>query len=1327
MELGDRLAEISGHISRGSYETALRESGVAVEHILREWLRRDLFSLDVKHRQSVLAAEQETGKGQRGIEDFTMGQLVGVIRQSAFFDAWGKAFDTDVKRLKLINLDALNDLRNEVMHKGQEATRSDAEFLFHCLKQIGETFTGGAILIDVPDETPEPLEPDGPDALSRDVVNRHAVVIGISHYNDPSIPDLKYAASDARAVSEALIDLGRFKEEYVRLLVDEDANLTNIRIALDDLRKADPDNLILIYFAGHGSPDIAGAAGGDDSLTWKYLVPHDAQTTHLSVTAFPMDDLATSLKRTVAGQAVLLFDSCYSGAGERSISSVGARGVVSDSMLEELADESCVILAASDASQMAFEGEAFEHGLFTHFLLEGMGGAALKPDRDLIDVYDLYDYVAERTPVEAAKLGGHQDPVLKGARDLMVPLSYAGNECPSADEVAETEARYPFSRARSLMKEGSFSEALQLLEEHILEAGTGSGEAYALVGDCCLGIGQEKGALEAYRQSIEANPALADGHVGSGNVLLGMGRYDESLDCYRYASEIDDSHTQHFFRVQQQLDQKMSENPDDPELCLSLARAYGLQEKATGASNYLLRAIEMWPMDDLPTLSADVSRSFAFLSLRNDDRYERISAALDTRRIAYRTLSEGLSSARKALEAGDLLAADGHLATCRQIQAESSDIDAISTQVEADRSVVQDLLRDARDARTHSNYTSSIDLIEQAARLDVSDPRITAFLEEVVGERDREHAIAELVQKGITLEAQGNHEEAVQVYVQALNLAPGRETTVAAKERAQAEATSTRRYAELLGQAEGLRQEKRWKEGLECVSRAIAEFPGRPELDTLRETFYGNVCSANLQAFARGPLIGQLAQVSLNVGALVSRETVENHLNQAGCLPIDLDGAHNAVGERFLRLVRQRTASLADQAWGAIKSEQLEVAGRLVKEILALDRGAPELADLRKGLEIRAGQARDRKRLAAECGMHLGRGEWKQARELIDAHRDLIEGRPQFDRLYRTAHKQMQHGRLLRRALEVASRLQEDGKLDDALYGISEAFETIMAQKVLRDRALVSEAEALVDQIAREVLDRDRSKGASIGEGELLVPTGWFIYGDHFARQAERGKTWSHVFLPGYRFARYPVTNREYRAFLDYVLTGKDHTGCHPDEPVAKDHAPLGWGEVSPADDEKPVVGVDWFDAYAFAAWSGRRLPTEAEWEQVAFWDSASKKKNRFPTGDAFDFGRCNCAEHGPASTVPVGQSRETDSFYGAGDLLGNTWEWVTDWYREERVPRKPWDRNPLGPPISDTKVILGGGWSDSRAELGLGCRSRAYLLYRSNSVGFRCACSLNR
>jgi len=141
--------------------------------------------------------------------------------------------------------------------------------------------------------------------------------------------------------------------------------------------------------------------------------------------------------------------------------------------------------------------------------------------------------------------------------------------------------------------------------------------------------------------------------------------------------------------------------------------------------------------------------------------------------------------------------------------------------------------------------------------------------------------------------------------------------------------------------------------------------------------------------------------------------------------------------------------------------------------------------------------------------------------------------------------------------------------------------------------------------------------------------------------------------LLNYEIGKYPVTNFEYRAFVQ-------DTGHEPPRHWEGDQYPPELGD-------HPAVNVTWHDAAAYCEWlsekTGRpyRLPTEAEWEKAA----RGADGRQFPWGDEWDASKCNTAEGGPGTTTPVGQySPDGDSPYGVADMAGNVWEWCADWFQ---------------------------------------------------------------
>jgi Caspase domain len=274
--------------------------------------------------------------------------------------------------------------------------------------------------------TPAPPTPVPP-VPSR---NAYAVVIGVGRYEAPKIPTLKYAVADAEAVYNVLVGTAGFKKENVLLLTDRSERkptLRNIKYALGTFlaRTAQKDDTVIVYFAGHGAPEVDQSGRERDGYA-KYLIPSDADPDDLFSSALPMDDLQAIFGRIEAERVVVFLDACYSGAagGRTFLSQKTRAGSVDDLFLERLTrSKGRAIVTASRTSEVSIELPELGHGIFTYYLAEGLKGAGDLNRDGIVSLQELYEYVEQQVARKSRAVGGNQHPVMKGELEGPLPLT----------------------------------------------------------------------------------------------------------------------------------------------------------------------------------------------------------------------------------------------------------------------------------------------------------------------------------------------------------------------------------------------------------------------------------------------------------------------------------------------------------------------------------------------------------------------------------------------------------------------------------------------------------------------------------------------------------------------------------------------------------------------------------------------------------------------------------------------------------------------------------------------------------------------------------------
>lgn len=272
-----------------------------------------------------------------------------------------------------------------------------------------------------------------PPPLPAPAHDRWAVVVGVGNYDSPDVPRLRYSVPDAEAMYDVLTGPGDFKKEHVLLLTDKTEKkptYRNLKWALGTFlaRSAKKDDTVLIYFAGHGAPEVDQRGVERDGFS-KYLVPTDAEPDDLYSTALPMDELQTIFGRLEAERVIVFLDSCYSGAaGGRTFASKKTRaGHVDELFLERLtSSKGRAILTASRPAEVSMELSELGHGIFTYYLVQGLKGAADLNRDGIVTLQELYEYVEQQVTQKSRAVGGNQHPVMKGELEGVLPLVKVG-------------------------------------------------------------------------------------------------------------------------------------------------------------------------------------------------------------------------------------------------------------------------------------------------------------------------------------------------------------------------------------------------------------------------------------------------------------------------------------------------------------------------------------------------------------------------------------------------------------------------------------------------------------------------------------------------------------------------------------------------------------------------------------------------------------------------------------------------------------------------------------------------------------------------------------
>lgn len=597
-------------------------------------------------------------------------------------------------------------------------------------------------------------------------------------------------------------------------------------------------------------------------------------------------------------------------------------------------------------------------------------------------------------------------------------------------------------------------------------------------------------------------------------------------------------------------------------------------------------------------------------------------------------------------------------------------------------------------------------------------------------------------EKGEAYFASGAYESAVVEWKKALEIRPDAEVKARIDEARRR--LSDRAVSEQVARGEKMFRERLYREAIKAWTEAIEPLA---EIDPRRAEIWKKIDRARRREKARrilvwGAIAVPLAAVTATSANYFVRASETDRLRDARdafrrALELEKEGnLEDAVREYGVVVAKYDDTEFSSQAKDriqAIKSYGRKTTSALkdAEEFLKAKHFERAIAEFQKVIDDPQHRETDVAR-AAEKGirkarffMHAKRGEDLLADDKPEA---ALEAFRAANALAAEAGEPTIDTREIERKLETRDAL-------DAVVAFANGQWALWKGDCARAEALFEEAHAKdADHAWAPRLRALAQKG--ISEGMIFVPGGESIMGNADARFPDEAPP--HIVdVDPFLIDEHEVTNRQYATFVKA-------TGHAP---------PLHWGGDTPpaGTEEHPVVNVTWWDASEYAAWAGKRLPTEAEWEKAARWPApeevdredviAAKAKwdamkaeiekriaalpsmdmgtaapfdlpNPWPWGGVWDPERCVSGDH----TERVGTIKQGRSPIGCLDMAGNVWEWTASWYDayHEKVDCKFFGEK--------FRVVRGGSFRSDPDDMRTTNRSCYQPFTLMDDLGFRCA-----
>ncbi len=251
-----------------------------------------------------------------------------------------------------------------------------------------------------------------------------AVVLGNRNYENPDVPNVDYAARDARTTKKYLVRTLGFQKENVIYVENADAaamkrifgTTSDPRGQLYDWVKPG-DSDVFVYYSGHGAPN--------PETETPYLVPVNSNPNYLSQNGYPVDQLYENLSQVPAESVTVVMEACFSGVSEEGAVVQDISPAVLSVENPVMAMENGLAFTAGTAEQVSTWYNEKKHGLFTYYFLKGLRGAADANEDQAVTAEEMGSYLGEKVPYRAQRMHSRkQTPQVVGQVEGRVLVQY---------------------------------------------------------------------------------------------------------------------------------------------------------------------------------------------------------------------------------------------------------------------------------------------------------------------------------------------------------------------------------------------------------------------------------------------------------------------------------------------------------------------------------------------------------------------------------------------------------------------------------------------------------------------------------------------------------------------------------------------------------------------------------------------------------------------------------------------------------------------------------------------------------------------------------------